>query len=668
MWNRFVPARRVVALWASGVWGAAAIAACTGADLYDLDKVPSQPNKVSFVGTVCTDNPAERSFPLKVVFVVDASPNLPLDPASPTYDQQVAQLVLQRQNAVRDAVSTLRAPDTEFALVRFGGDALLLPEGGFTPNTADIAEAAGTLAVPVPCGPDGCRRVGAAFSLAASLVSGDVLSTPRGPRSRTKYVIVMVTGGAVDDGVLSSQVTADCDEACLLEDRVAELRQFVKDGGGADFQLHILDASPLSPDAAERDAALDVYARMAASGAGEFKPICRRDENGLIAPVGCGVQNLSLLGLDIQSARNVFLKKSFIVTNVNAIHADEGARTDSDADGIADDDELATGTSAVKRDSDNDGISDRVEVLLATVGLRPTVADHPAVCAAVPTTTTDTDGDGLSDCEEMLLRLDPTLFDSDADGAPDLLEVLGGTNFLSDDTLVDADFDGATNGEELRAHTDARSADARARAELSYLYRENDLGIQDLLFATQPRDIDGVTVQDVSATSSLGNGLLIYLPGSPPHLAWKDANDEVSGGAVAIDDDGVYVLTAFVDPEEPQADPPLAPKTITVEVTTAILPSVAQDEFLRVASAERQCIDFRVRNVTLVHTQKADGRAEGMNDIRIFFGQVPGDVPGAFGIFRVAQFPFKYIPPDVKEPNVADQLVEDYRFVLFGDE
>ena len=52
--------------------------ACTDANLYHVTDVPAQPNKVTFTGRVCTDNPTERSFPLRVVFMVDASPLMPV--------------------------------------------------------------------------------------------------------------------------------------------------------------------------------------------------------------------------------------------------------------------------------------------------------------------------------------------------------------------------------------------------------------------------------------------------------------------------------------------------------------------------------------------------------------------------------------------------------------
>jgi hypothetical protein len=44
---------------------------------------------------------------------------------------------------------------------------------------------------------------------------------------------------------------------------------------------------------------------------------------------------------------------------------------------------------------------------------------------------------------------------------------------------------------------------------------------------------------------------------------------------------------------------------------------------------------------------------------------VPAEATGAFPIFRVARFPFTFLAPDTKVPDVADQLVDDFQFVLF---
>ncbi len=633
----------------------------SNATLYDPVEVPSQPDKVAFTGSVCTDNPAERSFPLRVVFLVDSSA------APPGGLNQAAQAALQtrRVDAIRDVVATLRAPDTRFSLVRYGGEALLQPAGGFTDNATEVVEAAGSLTVAVPCTSDGCRRTGQALSIASSLVTGDLFSTARGPRSRTKYVLVFVQNGPADDNVLEGATTDDCDVACVLQNRVAELRAQVIAGGGADLQVHTIDVATLDEDAAVRVATENELQRMSFAGAGEYSPVCARDAQGGFVTAGCGPQNLSLVAVDINSARNVFLKKSFVVSNQNALTRPDGTTVpDSDADGLADDEEPAFGTNPGKRDSDGDGIGDKVELLLQTTGVDPLVADDPVTCAFLPVEvrfTQDSDGDGLLDCEEALLRLDPTLFDSDRDGLPDPMEVLAGTNFLEDDGLTDSDFDGSPNIDELRAHTDPRAADSKTRTQLAYLYREVDLGVRTLLFTTQPRTIAGVVVEDVGSLASTGNGTLSFIrDGERVLLAWRDASEPGFGAGVRVDESGVYVLPAACTGKAQPCD-----RELTVDVTSQLLPPASRDELLRVAAAERQCTDFRVRNVTLVETVAADGFGAGHNDIRIFFGQVPKGAVTAFGIFRVAQFNFTFLAPDLKDPNVSDQIVDDFRFVLF---
>lgn len=645
-------------------------ASCTDAQLYHVTEVPALPNKVAFTGTVCTDNPAERSFPLRVVYLVDAAADLPPE----LTPEEVSIYGSRRVQAVRDSITVTRGQGTSFAIVRFGGTSVLAPDGGFSDNSVLVSEAAGALSIPMAGAGEGQRRTLQAFQVASSLITGDVLSTAKGPRSRTKYVIVLIQAGRADDALLNAQANpaAGCDQACVLERRVGELRASVLAAGAADFQLHVVDATPaLTTDQARIDAAQAQLVRMAFAGAGEYRQVCRFDAEGNRVPAGCGPHSLSLLGVNIESARNVFVKKSFIVTNLSARHTPDGIVPDSDGDGIPD--HLETETDPTLRDTDGDGIGDKVELMLSTVGLDPLVPNAPPQCAQIINpATTDTDGDGLTDCEEILLGLDPTLFDTDADGIPDLLEFLYGTNFLVPDNLHDLDFDGVNNEQEIRAHSDPRSSDTKTRAELSYLYREVDLGIREYRYASQPRDLSGaVVVEDVSADTGLGHGLLVYLPpaqqGAPPHLAWRDPAENVVGDAVPIERDGVYVLHAGCVSEPPEKDCEELDKSITVRVTRAILPPFPVDANVRVAVAERHCTDFRVRNVTLVETLAADGRPAGNNDVRIFFGQVPQGTPGSYGIYRVAQYNYRFLEPAFKDPDIADQPVDSFRFVLLGD-
>ena len=648
------------------VLSAVLAAACTDAVLYDPAEIPSQPDKVAFTGTVCTDNPAERSFPLRVVFVVDASAEIPYDPAIDTqFSTLSSSFQTLRVGAVRDAVNILRSPDNQFALIRYGGTSFITPEGGFTANSSEISEAAGALTVPIPGTADGTRVLGQALSLATSIITGDLLSTAKGPRSRTKYVIVVMQHGPTDDNVLCPPSAVDCDPATVLGTRMRDLREYVVDNGAADFQLHVLDlASLTNRQDGSRERAEEELQQLSFNGAGEYRPVCPHNDAGTRTDPSCD-SKITLLGLELDSARNVFLTKSFVVTNLSAITTNEGAIPDSDSDGVADIDEPLYGTDPTLRDTDGDGLGDKIELLLSTVGVNPLVPDDPVTCMPIDPALRpilDTDGDGLLDCEEALLRLDATLFDSDADGIPDLLEVISGTNFLEDDGLTDADFDGVPNINELKAHTDPRSADAKARNELGYMYRETDLGIGDMLFSSQPRDITGVTIEDVHVGSSLGNAQLSYIfqgGGRPPLLAWRDASESEFGKAVELTEDGYYTLRAACTGIED------CPREVTVAVSAAILLPYSADESVRVALAQRQCTSFRIRNVTLVETVAAMGHTPGYNDVRIYFGQVPSGVPDAYGIFRVAQFPFTFIAPDYKNPNVADQLVEDFNFVLF---
>src|SRR5207249_1066042 len=154
-------------------------------------------------------------------------------------------------------------------------------------------------------------------------------------------------------------------------------------------------------------------------------------------------------------------------------------------------------------------------------------------------------------------------------------------NFLQDDGLTDSDFDGTPNNVELKAHTDPRSADPKAQAELGYIYREVPLGIRPILFASTPRKVTGVTVDDLGPGSTVGNAQLsfAFAPDGKQILAWRDAAESEFGNGVPIGGDGQYTLTAKCTGQDP------CQRSAKITVTTAILPPFPVDEFLRVASA-----------------------------------------------------------------------------------
>jgi hypothetical protein len=100
------------------------------------------------------------------------------------------------------------------------------------------------------------------------------------------------------------------------------------------------------------------------------------------------------------------------------------ACADSDGDGIANNIELANGTSPVidnslLADSDSDGVPDLAEWL---AGVDDLIAYQNGSLVTSPLAT-DSDNDNLIDSVELCLGTDPTLADSDADGSRDDIDI-----------------------------------------------------------------------------------------------------------------------------------------------------------------------------------------------------------------------------------------------------
>ena len=124
--------------------------------------------------------------------------------------------------------------------------------------------------------------------------------------------------------------------------------------------------------------------------------------------------------------------------------------TDTDGDGISDDDETNIyGTDPNDADSDDDGLNDGDELAAGTDPLNPD-SDNDGLSDSVdpdPNTFNDTDGDGLGDGMEILLGTDPNNADSDNDGLLDGTEVDPATG--TDPLNPDSDGDGVSDGDEV---------------------------------------------------------------------------------------------------------------------------------------------------------------------------------------------------------------------------
>jgi len=145
----------------------------------------------------------------------------------------------------------------------------------------------------------------------------------------------------------------------------------------------------------------------------------------------------------------LFLKYSGIVTDTDgdgisdddetSIYGTDPNDADSDDDGLNDGDELGAGTDPLNSDSDGDGILD---------GSDPD-----------PNTFNDADGDGLGDGMEVLLGTDPYDADSDNDGLLDGTEVDPATG--TDPLNPDSDGDGVSDGDEVNVlGTDPNNSDS----------------------------------------------------------------------------------------------------------------------------------------------------------------------------------------------------------------
>jgi hypothetical protein len=485
-----------------------------------------------------------------------------------------------------------------------------------------------------------------------------------------------------------------CEELVLTKD-VRELRTFALNNGAGQFQFHTTylpdlelrdptskyssrkSTDPYFPPApcngrADIDKARTVrlLSQMSYAGAGSTQVFTSAEQ------ISGGFLKV---GQDLFTSRDPLVYKEFLVSNENVLATPLGLQVDTDGDGLSDLTEQQLKTCPEDEDSDGDGLGDALEVKLA---LDPLKAGSPVECLELKfknetgedpcnegTDKTwirydnDKDRDGLNACEERLLGTEDTLYDSDADGIPDRVEFKVGTNYLAVDPHMDADQDGVTNREEVRSHTDPRSFDAQSKLDLAYRYEEVDEGLRKVLSFTQPTNITGVTIKNVSPGTSPGTGYLKFDPGPPPTLTWKDHADSGAGGAYGPPVDitkpspeGVKVTSCRRTASGGcSADSQLRYITVLTD-GPGYYPPTAMAERINVSSAMRNCLRFTVRNVTLLETGKHRVLGtRGNNIVNLYFGEAPQKVKNSYGMFRIARVRVTYLkgPPEQRTPKSA---------------
>ena len=663
-----------------GILVAALALACTDASLYSLKSQPNLSNKMSFEGEICTDDPSAVAFPVKVLIVMDG-----------TAEMVGADAMAQRGTAVDALLSRYVGPNYRFGVIQFGAQARS-PTGGFATDTNAIQIGVDTLRVGTP---DAQRSYLDAIRKASTAVQDDILVSTPGRRSRTRYLVLFVAHGpptptlrqawcashmldpmdqACEDALARAfcpdemPPPADC-EANLYPRLVRELRAFAVESGAQDLQLHTfsLPGPPqngMPQPMADVQRMEDILTQMAIAGRGAFEP----QRAGM----------LNLLKNDLQVPSSLFIRREMVVYNANAVIRASRAVPDSDGDGLSDEEErMLTHTDPLVVDTDGDFVGDAIERLLAAPGLvfDPLAANTFAECMGIDPPDRDTDGDGLNDCEEVLLRTDPSLVDSDRDGIPDLVEVRRGGNPLVDDALADTDLDGLPNGVELRSGLEASTNDAASELDLGYRYRFFDEGAKMRLEATPEEPIPGVRV--IAVTGGVqGPGRICFSP--PGELRFAEGGGMGAGGAGGFQPDcsGAGAPVNVLDPAASddgsgtsfQLTGASGMRGVRVRIEATALPPDVRVRPVLIRNTARSCFKFDVRNVTLVETAEVPGGrpGRGWNQIRIFFGELPEALPRGYSVFNVATVPLRFLEPDQKTPNVPFIELDQQSFVLVG--
>ncbi|MBI3258136.1 MAG: OmpA family protein [Ignavibacteriae bacterium] len=120
--------------------------------------------------------------------------------------------------------------------------------------------------------------------------------------------------------------------------------------------------------------------------------------------------------------------------------------SDTDGDGISDEEEEKMGTNPYSADTDGDGITDYNEIYMSKTDPFSVDTDKDGLSDSKETQeyrtdplSPDSDKDGLSDSDEIIVyKTNPLLSDTDGDTIPDGVEIKTGINPLSSDTDGDS--------------------------------------------------------------------------------------------------------------------------------------------------------------------------------------------------------------------------------------
>lgn len=557
--------------------------ACTRADLQAIDDIEVNlvDNLLEIQGEVCTDPPEETDFPVKILFMIDGSGSMQFVD-NPTF----------RALAVEEAILRLRSNSSvSFAVIRFNeSDAVLTKpnsqitsddpfgvdlSGAFTQDVGILQQAVQGLRVA-----DSVTDYQGALSTAYQLLLQDMLAEAPAQLARTKYVILFLSDGDPFPECCSqaSQAQGLCDPStniyfCEDPDAIrTNPTQLPYLAAGEDynqpFQIYasVQDIMDLGQNFQVGEIRMHtaflfdptLVGALDANGCysiGGVNFVCADEARELLsgmAEIGEGVfrdfsaaEEIDFLGFDLSTIKRENAMKNLIVSNTNMMATPQGLTVDSDGDGLSDAVEFDEGMNRLSRDSDDDGFSDTLEWKFRRNGFDP-LAPNPG-CDMDE--RTDNDADGLLLCEELLLRTSSELFDTDADGVPDGLELQAGTDPARADALSDADLDGVRNGDEVRVHSGIGFDEASKRPDLAYRYRTDELGQNDqggncYEFRVKNVKLGTPLARPMEENSYGRNDILLYMAQAP----FDDPNDFGSYKVACVH--ARYVAPDFKDPPQ----------------------------------------------------------------------------------------------------------------------
>lgn len=653
-------------------WLCVLLSGCTTSNLYGLDSQPNLADRISLQGDLCTDDPAAVNFPVKVLVVMDG-----------TADMVMGDPKANRAAMLQTLLDRYSGPNYSFGFVQYAGQARDLTSG-FARDSTALQPAVDAIGIGTQ---EAQRNYLDALRAAETAVQDDILSSTPGTRSRTRYVVLWTaagppvpalpiawcTGNNLDPkspacapaftaefcrGVMPAP--ADCEQV-LYQAKAAELRAYALDHGAEDL---VFDTFALTSDA--RASAL--LTQMAFASQGSYSQ--QRPDA------------LNLLRTDIAAASSVLLERSFVVYSPNTLIEGGRPAPDSDGDGLSDAEEARLGTDPRRADTDGDHVGDGIEVRLAAPGLMfdPLVPHVPGSCATIDPPDRDSDSDGLLDCEEAVLRTDPSLVDTDRDGLPDQLEWNRGSDPLADDLLVDSDHDGIPNGQEVSEGLSAIKGQAASELEYGYRYRLTPQTTSTQLEPLPHDPLPGVLA--VRGDGSTPTVAAIRYAAQPRATLWfaSDVHLGDYGDPVDVSAGGDFQLKSA--PPDPK-NPGVGSRMLTVSVTAAALPGPAPagmrpmgcpkdgspcDALAQVLirPTVRSCFHFDVRNIPLASTLDLPGGrpGAGWSQLLVYLGQLPMAAPRGYLVFDLATVPVRFLPPDKKTPARPFVLLDQFSFLL----